>query len=235
MIVERRRRARLQPGRRRRRDQPHPAAPVGGDDPADRPARPARPWHSGPSTSRPRRSSPALRRRCGSRRCGRSRARRCGSRRPRRAGRRLQADARRVAEQRQLVACSGTVGQPIGGSCSAAAYRASRPSFHCARCSCQMPSPIISATAARTTIVGMIGKRRIIRRSFPRARDADIPGRAAHALPSRSPPMVSAAATGTQTRCTHHGGSSAGRARSRRPRRSRRRSGSGRPPARRRH
>ena len=52
-------------------------------------------------------------------------------------------------------------------------------SFHCARCSCQKPSPIISATAAATMIVGTMGKRRIIRRSALRAPDAYIPAREA--------------------------------------------------------
>ncbi len=185
-------------------------AAVGSDDPADRPAGPV---ELGVGVLRPA-DLDAHARPFGA---GRAiddvdiarLARRDSRRRPRAgrpaAGRRRSRAGTAAAGRR----CSGTVGQVIGGSFSACAYRASRPSFHLARCSCQMPSPIISATAATTMIVGMMGNRRIIRRSVLRARDAYIPAPSSQALATRSPPMVSAAATGTQMRCTHHGGSAA--------------------------
>ena len=70
-------------------------------------------------------------------------------------------------------------GRPTG-SAAAPAYSASSRSFQAARCSCQMPSAIIAATAPATMIVGRSGSRLIPRpRSGPRARGADIRARAA--------------------------------------------------------
>ena len=197
------------PRRRGRRDQPHHRSAVGRDDPADRPAVPAELARSGPSTSRPRRSCPALRCRSCNGRYAHSR----GS--PARfwpATARLPTGRRqtpgRVAEQRQLRRCRS-------GSRRPADRRQLSRLRHIARAAAPSTPP---AAAARrrarssprprraTMIVGMSGRRRVIRRSALRARDGDIPARAATPWPTRSPPMVSAAVTGIQIRCTHHGG-----------------------------
>ena len=89
------------------------------------------------------------------------------------------ANAGRMAEQRQLIVVQRHGRTSDRRQLLRRAYWASKPSFHFARCSCQMPRPIIIATAAMTTIVGTMGRRRIIRRSALRARGAYIPGRAA--------------------------------------------------------
>ena len=121
-------------------------------------------------------------------------ARAVARRRPRAWPTGPQADAGGMAEQRQLLVAvgGGRPGRSAAALGAAHIARAAAPSTR-ARCSCQMPSPIIAATAAATRIVGISGSRRIIRRIRPSRAAVAIFQREQQALPTRSPPMVSAA------------------------------------------
>ena len=131
----------------------------------------------------------ALRRRCGNRRCANIRSRPCGCGRLWRGGRPAAGNARGVAEQRQRSRPAGAVGKAIGGSVLRRRVAGEQRVLPLARAAiCQMPSPIITATAAATTIVGISGRRRIMVRSVLRARGAIFLGqqqRLAEAQPSQ--------------------------------------------------
>ncbi len=185
--AERRRCDRFEARRSARGDEAQASDVVGRDDSADRPAGPVDLRLAGPSTSRPRRSFPGLRHPSSSRRCGRSPARPTlpspGTvRRP--TGRRQTPVAWRNSGS--WASDIGRVGKAIGGSFSASAYCCSSFCFSPARWSCQTPRPIMTATAAATTIVGMSGSLRVMARSALRGRDGHIPARAAPPWPSEA-------------------------------------------------
>ena len=233
---QRRRSDGLEARRSARGDEAHAGPIVGRDDPADRSARPV---HLRVGILRPAHRD-AHPRAFGAGRAiddmDEARLARCAFARDGAPSDRPQADAGRMAEQRKLL-----VGRAeASGRRSAAAsppphIAASRPAFHRARCSCQTPRPIITATAPATTIVGIERQLAGQARSVLRGRDGHIPARSAHALADPEAAERQTRPTGIQTRCTHQGGdddrSTSDRGDGQRPRR---RSGSGTPRVRRR-